>query len=77
MLTARGIDYTSNKKFADPEILQNTAGLMDSDASYEDLENKKKNQPVSKHISEEDATLVQLYYLNEFSIKRNCGGILV
>lgn len=65
-----GIDYKrKQKKFADPEILQNTAGLMDSDASYEDLENKKKISQLLKHISEEDATLVQLFYLNEFSVK--------
>ena len=51
-----GIDYKRKQKFADPEILQNTAGLMDSDVFYEDLENKKKISQLLKHISEEDAT---------------------
>ena len=42
---------------------------MDSDASMKTWKTRKKISQLLKHISEEDATLVQLYYLNEFSIK--------
>lgn len=64
------IDYKrKQKKFADPEILQNQAGHMDSGSNYEADENKKKIASLLSHLDEEDAALVQLYYLNELSVK--------
>ena len=64
------IDYKrKQKKFTDPEVLQNHAGHYTSEQHFEDQENKKKIKQLLSHIDEEDAILVQMFYLNEMSVK--------
>lgn len=50
-------------------VLMYQASGMKSDGDLEQKEATQKIHQLLAHLSEEDGTLVQLYYLNELSIK--------
>lgn len=64
------IDYKrKQKKNSDESVLMYQASSSKTDGDLEHNEATGKINLLLKHLSEEDAILVQLYYLNEMSIK--------
>jgi RNA polymerase sigma factor (sigma-70 family) len=64
------IDYYRRKKTIEPE--EKLIYHSSPDSTDDGINNKEKNVAIEKmlsHLSEEDATLVRLFYLNEMSIK--------
>ncbi|MBP9195850.1 MAG: sigma-70 family RNA polymerase sigma factor [Saprospiraceae bacterium] len=64
------IDYKrKQKRNSDESVLMYQASSMNADGDLEQMEASRKIHQLLAHLSEEDGTLVQLYYLNEMSIK--------
>ena len=61
--------YRLQKRNSDESVLMYQASSMNADGDLEQMEASRKIHQLLAHLSEEDGTLVQLYYLNEMSIK--------